>query len=41
MRGTDVLLTAEGKKELEDVLDKHSVKCDRYFGKSVELDLWG
>ena len=34
------MLTAEDKKELEDVLDKHPVKGDRYFGKSVELDLW-
>ena len=35
------MLTAEEKKELEDIPDKHSVKCDRYFGISVELDLWG
>ena len=34
------MLAAEDKKEVEDVLDKHPVKGDRYIGKSVEWDLW-
>lgn len=41
LQGGDIVFTKEELNEVDEVLTAHPVAGERYFGKSVDLHLWG